>query len=491
MKRFAAICLSVICLVSLLSGCGRNNQEEQNPIIVHMPGVTEAMYDAAYWTGKVKEPDVVLMDADDIELFNEQTVAKSGGEVVDLVGYASTVTGTQLKRWLGEAQLPASDLYAADGSLYGEGYFDELVVSVNAEGVADSNKVSFAIAAANAPVRLFPTMNAAYEDMELREEDVFQQGMLLVGEAVVVLHMNFGQDWFYVQSANQRGWVRMEDLILMEKGSWVSYQEETLFLVVTAPSITLEVDPYNPAVSGQTLYMGTKLPLYDDDHVGSEISGRGSEGCYVVQYPTLNSFGYLEYQPALIPISDDVSIGYLDYTPANVVRQAMSLVGARNCVNRLAGGRDNAAFVVDIYRVFGITMPSTTAQQKKLTAIETDMASESSDERLKTLTEANPGSLLFSGDQAFIYLGMDEKVPYVVAPVPEYYYDNKAHVTNSCILTSLEVVRRDGTAFLDSLRSLKVLGVEEEKEDEKDGGKAEGDVKTTTKAAKDAKEDKK
>ena len=86
MKRFAAVCLCMICLVSLLSGCGRNTKTEENPIIVHMPGVTESMYDASYWTGKVKEPDTVLMDAEDIELFNEQTVSSSGGEVVDLVG---------------------------------------------------------------------------------------------------------------------------------------------------------------------------------------------------------------------------------------------------------------------------------------------------------------------------------------------------------------------------------------------------------------------
>ena len=113
------------------------------------------------------------------------------------------------------------------------------------------------------------------------------------------------------------------------------------------------------------------------------------------------------------------------------------------------------------------------------------MASQSTNERLKTLKDALPGSLVFSGDTAFIYLGMEEDAPYVAAPIGDYYYDSMAHRANACILTSLEIVRKDGTTFLDSLRTLKtfsvVSGQEDVKEDD-DERSDEDDIKTTVQA---------
>ena len=135
--------------------------------------------------------------------------------------------------------------------------------------------------------------------------------------------------------------------------------------MVTAPSITLEFNPYSDTLSNVTLYMGTRLPLYTDDTVSSTVDNRGTAGCYVVKYPTVDRFGYLEYQPLLIPMTEDVSVGYLPYTQENIVTQALKLTGRRIAVNRIGHGRDSAAFVQDLYAAFGIFMPAATAAQER------------------------------------------------------------------------------------------------------------------------------
>ena len=463
MRRKLSFVLAAVLLLGLLAGCSGTSTTKAGTASGQLPAVTDAMYDASYWTAKLKSPGDVLLSASEIDTVNAQIANDEATGVVDLVAYPSSLTAVQLKRYLNAVPIPSSDLYDADGVKYEESFFDDLILSINLENVAETNKVSYAIALTNTALRSFPVLAAAYEDAEEPEVDVFQLGQVLVGDPVVILQTNLDGTWFFVQTRTQRGWVRATDMIFMEKGSWVSYIESTGFVVVTAPSITLEFNPYSDTLSNVTLYMGTRLPLYTDDTVSSTVDNRGTAGCYVVKYPTVDRFGYLEYQPLLIPMTEDVSVGYLPYTQENIVTQALKMTGRRIAVNRIGHGRDSAAFVQDLYAVFGIFMPAATAAQKKILAQDTDLAKLTSAEREKTLGTLAAGTLIYSDDRAFVLLGVDNKKPYAVAAIDEYYYDNLRSVANATVITSLDIVKKDGTLFLDTLETAKTFGIVKEK----------------------------
>ncbi|MGI6337568.1 MAG: SH3 domain-containing protein [Eubacteriales bacterium] len=486
MKRLTALLLLLCLTAALLSGCsssGTQNKKTQQ-ITRHLPTVTDAMYDPDYWIAKVKAPDDTLLSASDITLINAQIVGDEANGVVELAAYPSALNAVELRRCLNAVSLPTARLYDIDGTEFDETFFDELILSTNAEGVGESNKVSYAIALNNATLRTYPVAAAAYEDPAVPEVDVFQAGQLLVGDPVILLHTSLDQNWYFIQTKTQRGWVRASDLIFMEKGAWVSYIENDKFLIVTAVSITLEENPYAPALSGLTLYMGTKLPLYDDDTVTSALYNRSTAGCYVVKYPTIDRFGYLEYQPLLIPMTADVHIGYLPYTQRNTITQAFKLTGGRMTVNRNAHGRDGAAFAQDLYAVFGLTLPAISDAQAKIISNSTDMTKYTTAEREKHLASLKPGALLYSGDAVFMYLGIDNKKPYVIGAVDEYFYENLRSITNEIVVTGLDIVRKDGTKFIDGLEISLMPGVvkkTEQKETEK--GTTTAKFTTTTKGS--------
>ncbi len=456
--RLAAL-LALCFALTLFGGCRGTTGGSVRSASYHLPGVTEAMYKPSYWTGKLKNPQETLLSASQITQVNAQFAANAELDVADLVSFPSALSSAQLLRNINAFTLPTANVYDGEGAQLAEAFFDDLVASVNAAGVAESNKVSYAIALRNANLRRFPTVTAAYADKESREADVFQQGLLPVGEPVLVLHTSLEQNWFFIQTRSQRGWVRAEDLIFMEKGSWASYIHTEDFLIVTAPSIVLETNPYSPELSGLTLYMGTKLPLYTDTTASEEVYHRTTAGCYVVKYPTVDRFGYLEYQPLLIPISDSVHIGYLPYTQENIVTQALRLVGGRYSERRMYGGRDNAAFVADLYSCFGLYLPAETALQEKAAAQDTDMSDMTTAERLKHLRSLPAGTLLFNAKQAFVYLGTEGQTAFVVHPLREYYTGDKRYTANATVLSGLDIVEADGTAFLDTLRLSKRMAV--------------------------------
>lgn len=459
MKKFTAFLLLTAVLITALGGCTDKNEPAASSTDTNLPGVTEQMNTADYWISKLKSADAVMLSASDITKLNQQITNQTTSGVVDLVTYPSQLSEEQLKGYLGAFTMPTGDLYSNEAVKYDTAYFDGLVASLNYDAISSSNKMSYAILAANANLRYFPTASPAFTDAATKDTDVFQQAILPVGEPVVVLHNSTDQDWFYVQSRSMRGWVHRDALIFMEKGSWASYIATDKFIVVTAPSITLEPNPYSTSTSGLTLYMGTRLPLYNEAELPETVDNQGTAGSYIVKYPSKDRYGYLEFKPVLIPMSADVSVGYLPYTQENVLDIAFQMLGKRYCIGGIYGGRDNAGFIADLYKPFGIYLPATTAQQAAVLSSDTTFEELATSERSKALEKVSACSLLFSKDQGFLYLGLQGGKPFVLHPSVDFYIDNLRYIANSTVVSGLDLVRKDGTTFLDALTIAKKLAL--------------------------------
>lgn len=464
-KFTVATALLLAFMMLFMAGCSEDTKDEI-PNDGSVPDVLDGMQDAEFWTMKYKDADKVLLDAAEIAKLNKQTTGDSATGVIDLVTYPSQVTAAQIKSYLSEFTMPNKALSDREGTAYSQEYIDSIIASVNLDGILDSNKVSYALVLENTDLKKFPTVSRGFTSMDDLGNDVFQQGKIAIGEPVVILHTNLEQDWYFVQTANKRGWVSADKLVFMEKGSWVNYVSSEHFVVVTGDNVVLDRDPYSSNTDPIILTMGTKLPRYEDSIEGHIISGQGIAASIVVKIPTKDRFGQLEFVPLAIPKSADVSIGYLDYTPKNIIDQAFKLLGRRVGYSSLYGNRGNAEFIVDIYKTFGIMMPSTLKKQEKLMSNDIDLGSMSAADRAKKIAELTPGTLLFTDEHAFIYLGQNNDNPFIIYPATTFYFNSQLYTENTVLVSGMYVVRRDGTAFADAVNIAKILGAVEQYEKE-------------------------
>ena len=467
-KKALSAILAGAMLLTALTGCSgsKKSQDEGDPL-----KIDPQMYSADYWLSRARNTDKTLASAADITQLNLQTTVNVEN-TVDLVTYPSELSMAALNAYLTETELPNCDLYAADGSLIytmppvtldeegnevlpenDSGYYAQLTENMNLNGIAPTNRVSYALTLLNTSVRRFPSNDRVFASEEKQQEDLFLQCPLVLGEPVVVLHTSADQTWYFVQTRNCRGWVYWSDLVFLEKSAWVDYVESSEFIVVTEPSIT--VTPGEPADSRITLYMGTILPLYKDAPL--EVDGRSTQGCYVVQVPAKDRFGNLEYASLLIPMNSGVSKGFLPYTQENVLRQAMKLSGEKLRVRGLSYGYDADRFVSSIFKVFGIFLPFTVSEQQAMQCTDTDVSGMSAKDKSGYMDDLLPGSLLYTADSALIYLGKVGDDYFVLHPAGSFFVNDARYTANCILITRMDVVQDNGSSLYDAVKTGRVF----------------------------------
>jgi hypothetical protein len=468
--------LVIVLLAALMSGCGGG--EGETTVAVNPLGVTPEMYSAEYWTNLAKDSDKTLAAPEDIALFNAQTAANRGSGVVDLVAYPSELDAAVLRDYLSEYTLPQASLYAADGSTLYElpaptdsvpseeddeeveepepTYLSLISENINAANLEYTNRVSYALTLQNTTLRRFPSSDRAFLSSDVHDEDIFLQAPLWVGEPVIVLHTSLDQTWYFVQVRGARGWVYWSDIVFLEKSAWVSYIEAEDFVVVTDSAITLTAAAANQ--SRTTLYMGTTLPLFENPP--TELNGQSTEGNYVVRVPAKDRFGNLEYRAVLIPRSAGVTQGFLPYSSANVLAQAMKLAGEKLRTRGLSNGWDGGWFFASVFKTFGVYLPYDIAAQRGTAALDTDFADMTAKQRASALSKLAPGTLLYSDSSAFVYLGEEDGVGYVLHPATTFYVGEAKYTANSIIITRMNAVAEGGVAFADAVNVARIYGIE-------------------------------
>ncbi len=458
MKRFISILLITAFLITTLSGCFGSAKSNADTITYNLPNVKTEMLSADYWLESLKKGDKVLLSNEEIAEINGQIASVSKNYTTDLISYPSSLTVSQITDMLDTMRVEETALFTSDGAAFAEGYFESLYQSVNAESLASTTKVSYGVLLRNESLRTYPTYTEAFVDPSDLSNDLFQYGLVNIGEPVVVIFASAEHSWFFVKTANSYGWVASDAIVFMEKGSWVDYIENTNFLVVTDPELRLDHNPYNENIADITLRMGTRLPLYTMSELGETVvDGQGIAGGYVAKIPTKNMLGYLEFIPMYIPASDAVSIGYLPYTTENVLTQAFKLLGRRYGENGLYGGYDNDSFICDIYKTFGFNLPQTTALLAEIPSENIDVSTLNTEDTVKKLKKIDAGTLLFTDSEALIYVGSEDGLHYVIHPARSFYYNDERYDANATVLSTLDIVKKNGSLYVDALKTLKVL----------------------------------
>jgi cell wall-associated NlpC family hydrolase len=162
--------------------------------------------------------------------------------------------------------------------------------------------------------------------------------------------------------------------------------------------------------------MGVRLPLADPDTLSQNVDGQNPHASHAVRLPVRSENGELGFRTALIARSQDISLGYLPFTRRNIIQQAFKFLGERYGWGHSYNARDCTGLVSEVYRTVGIFLPRNSSQQGNSPIGENIRFApdDSAEEKLKTLTSADVGDLLYSTGHVMLYLGTMDGQPYVI-----------------------------------------------------------------------------
>ncbi|MBR3248244.1 MAG: SH3 domain-containing protein [Clostridiales bacterium] len=423
-------------------------------------GVEPEMMSADYWIGE--DDNIVLMNDKEIATYNYENravIKASDGETVypHLDEFGDTLDGDILRTFLNDNAASIPDYpprYYLDGVRTDYLYWQNLIDLSNIDAVEDEIKVQYAYTVKRMTLRMFPTEDRVFDGPDDQYFDCILYAECMPYMPCVVLHQSSDGEYLYVVFDSYAAWVRKDAVAFCRnREDWVERQNPDKWLIVTAREIRLGNDPYSEATTNLVLPMGTQMELVPVGEAPDVINQRTTYGDYVVKVPTRGRDGYIVDEYVLIPVSDDVHAGYLSLTPANIVRQALKLLGDRYGWGGDLQANDCTGITREIYRCFGILLPRV-GQSNSKGVCKTDLSEMDNDEKLAVIEELTPGSLISFPGHMMIYLGTVNGVPYVISATgtfvaPEPGPTEKIH-PDTVIITSLYVRRANLSTWLDT-----------------------------------------
>lgn len=427
-----------------------------------MPNVDDEMLNADYWIKQLPNPDKVIMSVAEIENFTQDTIQNVPGLIVlDLKAYPESLSNTQLRSLL-DQPFPTDPSYIGDQVVTPD-FWTELRKQLNLEGLKEANPVEYGFTVRRSNLRVFPTASVIGDEPSDPGFDLFQNSAVLPAEPLLVLHQSADGQWYYVQLNNCSGWVPAVDVAATERKTWLEYQNEKDFLVVTANHLQLDTDPIDPTISDLEFSMGCKLPLVRATDSSVALDMRLVYGNYLVKIPTRNAVGQLEFKVAPLPISCDVVEGYLPYTRANILRQAFKMQGDRYGWGGMLNSRDCSSLVMELYRCFGFQLARNSEAQAISPGQTTSFKNCDRVQRENLFNQILPGAVLHFPGHEMLYLGEEEGRYYVLSALGSYgrYKTGGNEIetvrVRSVVINDLSVIRANGHQWLDELTTAKQL----------------------------------
>lgn len=465
MKKTISLFLSFLLLCHLLSGCA----SEQNSLYMDYArladNVTPDMLSVAAW---VKPSQKTWLSPEKIEEINtlNRNVISLGDKDVSLENLAEEITSGDVRAILEELNASVKDLPGyLERIPVDNDYWQKHIDNTNADGIPETLNVRYGFSVCRASLRLLPCADFIGES----ETDLFYDKMLmsefLPFMPLVIVHESTDQEWYFVFMYGFGGWIQKENVaICPSKEDWIARQNPEDFLVVTGREIRLNIDRGSEQLSGLLLPMGTVLPLVKTGEAPERIHGRYNYSNYIVRLPVRGFGGRIMDNYAFVPVTEDVSHGYLPYNGSTVVELAMKRLGDRYGWGGLDYSQDCSGMLREIFSCFNIFLPRTAGQQAAIKGVERyDLSGMDNDAKLSLLKKLPAGTLLSFPGHIMLYLGMKDKLPFVISAVGSFMplenkEDAKVESINTVVINDLcNIYRRSGTSWLENLTDAVVI----------------------------------
>ena len=456
MKKWLLINLLVVLFLGSLVGCRFFRCSEQDKALN-----TNEIYNFEFWNKRAKHSEKLIMNQDEIKKFNNDLINDENVNIIDLNKFDKVLSKSQLNTILSdyiENSMPVGTRYIKDVKL-DEEYYNKIIKNINLDGINDENVVQYGVVVNNTHIRTFPTDDVSYYAPNDFFIDLNYETGLKVCERALVLHTSADKKYYFVKTEFYDGWVAVEDIALTDRSTWVEYDSLDDFLVVTGDYINLNYNLCNATTSEIKLVMGTKLPLITQKP--NAVDKVSTEASYVVNLPTRDCNGRLEFVKARVPFNKDVSVGYLTYNQKNVLQQVFKLVGNIYGWSDLWGSRDCSSSVRDVYKSFGFNLPRNTGKQTKI-CTSVDVSKMDLKEKKDFIKSQPVGSMVYMPGHVMMYIGSEDKEPYVIHATYKAKIKNseeeKNEFYNSTVISKLSDLHKySGESFLGLINVVLVI----------------------------------
>lgn len=190
--------------------------------------------------------------------------------------------------------------------------------------------------------------------------------------------------------------------------------------------------------------MGVRIPPLKEER----------EDSYIILFPEGEEFTIVEKE---IPKSKGLSLGYLPYTKENIILQAFKFKGEAYGWGGLNNTRDCSAFIMDIYRSFGLKLSRNTQDQgAKSLGIGYDLKHIGTlEEKLEFLEEIPAVTVLYMPGHTMLYLGKEEGEHYILHQFAGYYGENNGSLEYISMmktaLTPITIKTSSGKTYLENI----------------------------------------
>src|SRR5690606_31066824 len=403
LSRAGALLLACLLIASSWPALA---QVLEDPKAEVLPGVVQAQLDPDYWIERLRDADHVVLDAEAIAAHNAR-MREREPSLHDIEQLPVTLEAEQVRAWIEAASpRPERTLYDEAGKEGSARALDRLVDALDLKAVPQTQVTRYGMVVRRADLRTFPTHLRVFSTPDDRDIDRFQESALFPGTPVAVVHRSRDRRWLFVLSETYAAWIEADAVAVGHRSAIFAHGRRVPFLVVTGAQVRTVHTPERPAVSEVVLDMGVRLPLADwPTH--EPLNGQHPGFGHAVELPVRGEDGMLEFVPALVPHSADVSRGYLPLTKAGLIRQSFKFLGERYGWGHRYNGRDCSGFVSEVLRSFGLVLPRNTGAQARSPALGGGTVANEvgHEERLRLLRDSQVGDLVYLPGHVMMVIG--------------------------------------------------------------------------------------
>ncbi len=457
-KAFLVLILIFMLLFSSLPSFASYSEQHFNQFKSNIPNVSQEMLYPQFWVKHTRQSNAIIMNDYNIQRYNQKNI-ETCKAMTDLQNYPETFTREELSNMIINISSPSqSERYNRDGLLATEAYYNQLKENLNLDALQDNNPIQYGITVRRTLMKTFPTHDTLFKTPGDYEFDRLMETAVYPVEPLVILGISKDQKWYFAQMYNYLAWIPAADVALTAKQTLFDYVNGSDFLIITDKKIYTNFNPLEPNISELQLDMGVRIPLASNTEITDTIDGQNPAGNFVIKLPVRDENGCLVFKLSLISRSDDVHLGYLPYTRENIIKQSFKLQGERYGWGGMFNGRDCTAFMMDIFRTFGIQLPRNSGEQGKLITgnlyeIPENMTLK---ERKRLFDKLKPGTALYMNGHAMLYLGKYQGIYYMIhdfAGFSQPLEDGslKYYPSRQVAVTPVNIMRDNGTTYMENL----------------------------------------
>lgn len=397
----------------------------------------------SFWISQLDNPDTVLMNAEEINNFNN-TIIASIDQMAKVSAIGETISGDKIKEYLLHDPLPTDKtMFDKNGRRIGKRFYRNLEKNINLENVKDAVPIKFGVIVKKADIRGFPTIEPILEHPKSLDFDTVQYSTISPPEPAALLHLSKDKKWGFFQTSFVRGWISLDKVAFAKDANEIkSIDSQPLVITGSYVHVYEDRELKNPL---ERLPMGSRLSITDED-----------KDRWLVSFPYRDKNGLLKWGNAYIKKTSDVSKGFLPYSKKNIISQAFKALGEGYGWGGINSKRDCSSFIKDVFASVGINLPRNSKQQILVGKALGNIDNGNSRDDLKTLlNSAIPGiTLIGLNGHVMLYLGQIEDRQYAIHSL--YRYGDK--VVNKNVVTDLNLGNgAKNKAFIDRLKGITAI----------------------------------